>query len=69
MKCRSIILYPHKIAAGHIKHKEDAVPTEFDVRQTKKLFKDFGISEYIPEFNTKSELYNWRDRVIKGFLN
>ena len=57
-----------KVVAPTAKIKELSSPTNKDIKDTIKIFKDFDISTNIPEFKTRSELYNWRDRVIRGAL-
>lgn len=63
--------YSYKIVptSSNFKRTEHHPPTAGDIKETKKLFKDFYIKEDIPEFKTKNELYNWRNRVIRGALN
>lgn len=69
MKVKNIYLYDNKIMHGTIKRKDMQMPTTRDIKETKNLFKDFNIKEDIPGFKTRNELYNWRNRVIRGALN
>lgn len=39
-------------------------PTEIDIEETQNLLYDFGIYATIPNFKTRSQLYEWRNRVI-----
>ena len=54
----------------NIKRIEDSIkakPTEKDLKETIRLFKDFGIKmniEEIPEFCNVAALYRWRVAVI-----
>lgn len=48
-----------------IKRKDMLPPTRIDIKYTKELFDGFDINMDIPEFQTKNDLYNWRDRVIR----
>lgn len=67
MKVRNIYGTDHKIPTGSIvKRKDMSPPTMSDIRYTKELFLGFDIHEDIPEFNTKNDLYNWRNQVIKN---
>lgn len=59
----------NKIEHGSLKRLDLKSPTDKDIKDTIKLFRDFEISVDIPEFKTKGELYNWRDRVIRGIWN
>lgn len=58
----------NKIMTGRNKGLELKAPTVIDIKNTQKLFCDFGVKADIPDFATKRELYNWRDRIIRGFL-
>lgn len=49
-----------------VKRKDLAPPSNADIKYTQKLFDGFDIRMDIPEFKTKNDLYNWRDRVIRG---
>ena len=52
-----------------VKRKDLSPPSKVDIRYTKELFAGFDIHVDRPEFNTKNDLYNWRDRVIRGAFN
>jgi len=43
-------------------------PTKLDLQETTNLLYDFGIYATIPNFQTRSQLYEWRRRVIKNKL-
>ena len=43
-------------------------PTKTDIRETRDLFYDFGIHRDIPDFESRSQLYEWRRRVIRNKL-
>ena len=57
-----------KITSERLRRNDIKHPSATDIKETKMLFKDFNIDVDIPVFNTKRELYNWRDRIIKGFI-
>ena len=57
-----------KITSERLRRNDIKHPSVKDIKETKMLFKDFNIDVDIPVFNTKRELYNWRDRIIKGFI-
>ena len=57
-----------KITSERIRRNDIKHPSAKDIKETKMLFKDFNIDVDIPVFNTKRELYKWRDRIIKGFI-
>ena len=57
-----------KITSERLRRNDIKHPSSKDIKETKMLFKDFNIDVDIPVFNTKRELYNWRDRIIKGFI-
>lgn len=57
-----------KITSERLRRNDIKNPSAKDIKETKMLFKDFNIDVDIPVFNTKRELYNWRDRIIKGFI-
>lgn len=57
-----------KITSERLRRNDIKYPSAKDIKETKMLFKDFNIDVDIPVFNTKRELYNWRDRIIKGFI-
>lgn len=57
-----------KITSERLRRNDIKHPSAKDIKETKMLFKDFRIDVDIPDFNTKRELYNWRDRIIKGFI-
>lgn len=57
-----------KIPSERLRRNDIKHPSAKDIKETKMLFKDFRIDVDIPDFNTKRELYNWRDRIIKGFI-
>lgn len=47
-------------------------PTQADYYKTESLFRDFGIntrSVTIPEFATRTLLFNWRTNYIKKYLD
>jgi hypothetical protein len=54
----------HVISESEIRNK----PSESDYKKVKKLFKDFGISEDIPKFNTKMELQRFSRTIIHNYL-
>ena len=56
----------NRIITGRNKNLELNPPTTIDIKNTQKLFRDFGVKTDIPNFTTKRELYNWRDRVIRS---
>lgn len=43
-------------------------PTKLDLRETSDLLYDFGICVAIPDFRSKSQLYEWRREVIRNKL-
>ena len=43
-------------------------PTKLDLRETSDLLYDFGIYATIPNFKSKSQLYEWRREVIRNKL-
>ena len=43
-------------------------PTKLDLRETKDLLYDFGIHKDIPNFKSRSQLYEWRREVIRNKL-
>lgn len=43
-------------------------PTKLDLRETSDLLYDFGIYATIPNFKSRSELYEWRREVIRHKL-
>lgn len=43
-------------------------PTKLDLRETSDLLYDFGICVAIPDFRSRSQLYEWRRRVIRNKL-
>ena len=57
-----------KITSERLRRNDIKHPSAKYIKETKMLFKDFNIDVDIPVFNTKRELYNWRDRIIKGFI-
>lgn len=57
-----------KITSERLRRNDIKHPSAKDIKETKMLFNDFNIDVDIPTFNTKRELYNWRDRIIKGFI-
>lgn len=57
-----------KITSERLRRNDIKCPTAKDIKETKMLFRDFKINIGIPDFNTKRELYNWRERIIKGFI-
>lgn len=70
MKNKSNLIYASKpIYKSVIKRRDMQPPTLADIKYTKELFIGFDIHEDIPEFKTKGELYNWRDRVIRSIWN
>lgn len=44
-------------------------PTKLDLRETRDLLYDFGICIAIPNFESRSQLLQWRKSVIKRKLN
>ena len=44
-------------------------PTPSDIKQTERILSDFGIDVNIPKFTSKNDLYNWRNRVIRGIFD
>lgn len=52
-----------------VKRKDMCPPSRTDISYTKKLFDGFDIQKDIPEFKTKNELYNWRDRIIRNMFD
>ena len=48
--------------------ERDKAPTKLDLQETRNLLYDFGIYATIPEFKTRSELYEWRREVIRNKL-
>lgn len=58
-----------KIEHGNLRRNDLDKVKLIDVNQTKRLFKDFGINEEIPEFATRGELWSWRNRLIRGVCN
>lgn len=44
-------------------------PTKLDFEETRNLFYDFGIHKDIPEFRSRSQLYEWRREVIRDKLS
>ena len=43
-------------------------PTKLDLRETSDLLYDFGIYFAIPDFRSRSQLYEWRREVIRNRL-
>lgn len=43
-------------------------PTKIDIRETRDLFYGFGIHRDIPDFESRSQLLQWRKGVIKDKL-
>ena len=43
-------------------------PTKLDLRETSDLLYDFVICVAIPDFRSRSQLYEWRRRVIRNKL-
>lgn len=43
-------------------------PTKLDLRETSDLLYDFGIYATIPNFRSRSQLYEWRREVIRNRL-
>ena len=43
-------------------------PTKLDLRETSDLLYDFGIYATIPDFRSRSQLYEWRREVIRNKL-
>lgn len=43
-------------------------PTKLDLRETRDLLYDFGICVAIPNFRSRSQLYEWRRKVIRNKL-
>ena len=43
-------------------------PTKLDLRETSDLLYDFGICVAIPDFRSRSQLYEWRREVIRNRL-
>lgn len=44
-------------------------PTEFDYKETARLFRDFGITSIAPpKFETRNALYHWRSQKILAAL-
>ena len=43
-------------------------PTKLDLQETTNLLYDFGIYATIPNFKSRSQLYEWRKRVIRNKL-
>ena len=43
-------------------------PTKLDLRETSDLLYDFGILKDIPDFRSRSQLYEWRREVIRNKL-
>lgn len=43
-------------------------PTKLDLRETSDLLYDFGIYATIPNFKSRSQLYEWRREVIRNKL-
>ena len=43
-------------------------PTKLDLRETRDLLYDFGICVAIPDFRSRSQLYEWRREVIRNKL-
>lgn len=43
-------------------------PTKLDLQETTNLLYDFGIYATIPNFQTRSQLYEWRREVIRNRL-
>ena len=43
-------------------------PTKLDLRETSDLLYDFGICVAIPDFRSRSQLYEWRRKVIRNKL-
>lgn len=43
-------------------------PTKLDLRETSDLLYDFGICVVIPNFRSRSQLYEWRREVIRNRL-
>ena len=70
MKANDIHLNCSKLTWGSVvKRKDMQPPTKIDIKNTKELFSDFGIDKTIPEFKTKNDLYNWRDRLIRSAVS
>lgn len=57
--------YKKPIYESAVKRKDLLPPSNADIKYTQKLFDGFDIRMDIPEFKTKNDLYNWRDRVIR----
>lgn len=57
-----------KIIFERLKKNDVKHPSAKDIKETKILFKDFKINIDIPDFEIKRALYNWRERIIKGFI-
>ena len=43
-------------------------PTKLDLQETTNLLYDFGIYATIPNFQTRSQLYEWRRSIIQKKL-
>ena len=43
-------------------------PTKLDIQETMNILYDFGIHKEIPDFETRSQLYEWRRKVIRNKL-
>lgn len=71
MKAKNIHLYSSSkpVYGSIVKRKDMQPPTKTDIKNTKELFSDFGIDKTIPEFKTKNDLYNWRDRLIRSVVS
>lgn len=61
------VAHAKKIEHGSLKRPDLMQPKRIDISQTKKLFKDFGIDVEIPEFDTRGELWIWRERLIRKY--
>ena len=43
-------------------------PAKIDLEETSNLLYDFGIYATIPSFQSRAQLYEWRNRVIREKL-
>lgn len=71
IKAKNIHLYSSSkpVYGSVIKRKDLMPPSKTDIKYTKELFTGFDINMDIPEFSTKNDLYNWRDRVIRNIFD
>ncbi len=67
---RSMVAHKNSIQKTEKARKEK--PTKSDIKETKKIFEDFGVpisADDIPDFNSAYELEKWRTKRITEYLD